>query len=335
MIFAFPGQGSQFVGMGRSLYSEFFVAKQVFDEVDRILNRKLSHLIFNGPIEELTITENAQPAIMAVSIATLRVMEYVAGRSLFSDHDIKYVCGHSVGEYTALCAAGALTLESTVKLLKVRSEAMHEASVKCRGGMVALLGAEVGEVDDILKSAEIDGVCEVANDNGGGQVVVSGTAEALEMLPDLFKNSSVKKLIKLQVSGPFHSSLMRPADEKILEFLENIDITCPLIPFVSNVTAKEESDPEIIKTLLAKQIINRVRWREMVLYMTSRNINKFVEIGPNKVLSNLVRRIDRSILVRRIDRSIDVKSISSIGDIDSFFGGSLVLTAENLKVSLS
>ncbi|MDG7057068.1 MAG: ACP S-malonyltransferase [Wolbachia endosymbiont of Penenirmus auritus] len=323
MIFAFPGQGSQFVGMGRSLYSEFSVARQVFNEVDSILSRKLSSLIFDGPIEELTITENAQPAIIAVSIATLRVMEHVFDRSLFSDCNVQYVCGHSVGEYTALCAAGALTLESAVKLLKVRGEAMHEASLKCKGGMVALLGAEISEVEDILKSAQIDGVCEVANDNGGGQVVVSGTAEALEMLPDLFKDSSVRKLIKLQVSGPFHSSLMKPADEKLLEFLESITVTRPLIPFVSNVTAKEESDPEIIRDLLAKQIISKVRWREMVLYMVNRNVNKFVEIGPNKVLSNLVKRIDQS---------INVKNINSVGDIDSFLNESLVLTEEKLKV---
>ncbi|KLT22440.1 malonyl CoA-acyl carrier protein transacylase [Wolbachia endosymbiont of Armadillidium vulgare str. wVulC] len=321
MIFAFPGQGSQFVGMGKSLYDEFSVARQVFDEVDNTLGRKLSHLIFNGLIEELTITENAQPAIMAVSIATLRVMEHVLGRPFFSDCNVKYVCGHSVGEYTALCAAGALTLESAVKLLKVRSEAMHEASLKCKGGMVALLGAEISEVEDILKSAKIEG--EIANDNGGGQVVVSGTAEALEMLPDLFKSSSVKKMIKLQVSGPFHSSLMKPADEKLLEFLESVNITRPSIPFVSNVTAKEENDPEIIRALLAKQVVSRVRWREMVLYMTSRGTDKFVEIGPNKVLSNLVKRI------------ISTKSIGSVGDIDSFFNESLILAAKNLKVSLS
>ncbi|MCA4774164.1 ACP S-malonyltransferase [Wolbachia endosymbiont of Mansonella perstans] len=326
MIFAFPGQGSQFVGMGRSLYSEFSVARQVFNEVDSILSRKLSSLIFDGPIEELTITENAQPAIMAVSISTLRVMEHVFGRSLLSDCNVQHVCGHSVGEYTALCAAGALTLESAVKLLKVRSEAMHEASLKCKGGMVALLGAEISEVEDILKSAKIEKVCQIANDNGGGQVVVSGTAEALEMLPDLFRNSSVRKLIKLQVSGPFHSSLMKPADEKLLEFLESITVARPLISFVSNVTAKEESDPKIIRDLLAKQIMSRVRWREMVLYMVNRDVNKFVEIGPNKVLSNLVKRIDQS---------ISTKNIGSISDIDNFLNESLVLTAENLEVSLS
>ncbi|WP_353269561.1 ACP S-malonyltransferase [Wolbachia endosymbiont (group A) of Myopa testacea] len=326
MIFAFPGQGSQFVGMGKRLYSEFSVARQVFNEVDSILGRKLSHLIFNGPIEELTITENAQPAIMAVSIATLRVIEHVFGESLFSGHNVKYVCGHSVGEYTALCAAGALTLESAIKLLKVRSEAMHEASLKCEGGMVALLGAELNKVEDVLKSVQIDRVCEIANDNGGGQIVISGTREGLEILPDLLKNLNIKRLVKLQVSGPFHSSLMKPADEKVLEFLEGIKITRPIVPLISNVTAKEESDPKVIKALLAKQVISRVKWREMVLYMASRGINKFVEIGPNKVLSNLVKRIDQS---------ISTKSIVNIGDIDGFFNESLILTAKNLKVGLN
>lgn len=306
MIFAFPGQGSQFVGMGKDLYNEFSVAKQTFDEVDEILGRKLSNIIFNGPIEELTLTKNAQSAIMAVSIATLRVMKHLFGPSFFSDCGVKYVCGHSVGEYTALCAAGSLTLESTVKLLEIRSRAMHEASLKCNGGMVALLGAEINEVENVLKSAKIDAICEIANDNGGKQVVVSGTMEALEMLPSLFHNSNVKRLIKLQVSGPFHSSFMKPADEKVLEFLKGIEVNRPAISFVSNVTGKEENDPEIIKLLLAKQIISRVRWREMILHMVGNGVSNFVEIGPNKVLSNLIKRIDQS---------LNVKSINSVNDI--------------------
>ncbi|MDD9331826.1 MAG: ACP S-malonyltransferase [Wolbachia sp.] len=322
MIFAFPGQGSQFVGMGKSLYNNFPVAKQVFDEADSVLNKKLSSLIFDGPIEELTITENAQPAIMAVSIATLRVMEHVFGKPLFSDYGIKYVCGHSVGEYTALCAAGALTLESTVKLLQVRGKAMHEASLKCKGGMIALLGAELSCIEDILKSIQIDEICEIANDNGGGQIVISGTTEALKILTNLLKNLNIKRIVKLQVSGPFHSSLMKPAYEKVLEFLDDIEIIRPTISFVSNVTAKKESDPKIIKSLLAKQIINRVRWKEMVLYMASNGINKCIEIGPNKVLSNLVKRIDQS---------ISIKNIDNIDDINNFFNESLLLTTKSIK----
>ncbi|WFW29949.1 MAG: ACP S-malonyltransferase [Wolbachia endosymbiont of Menacanthus eurysternus] len=315
MIFAFPGQGSQFVGMGKNLYSEFFVARQVFNEIDDILNKKLSSLIFDGCIEELTITENAQPAIMAVSIAILRVMEYIYGKSLFSscNNNIKYVCGHSVGEYTALCATKALTLKSAVQLLKIRSKAMREASLKYKGGMVALLGADISEVENILKSSQIKGICEIANDNGGLQVVVSGTNETLKMLPNLFKNSNVKKLIRLQVDGPFHSSLMESSNKKILEFLKKITITRPLVPFISNVTAIEENNPIIIKNLLAKQIISKVRWREMVLYMRNHNVNKFVEIGPNKILSNLVKRIDQS---------ISTKNINNVYDIDSFFSES-------------
>lgn len=320
MIFVFPGQGSQYVGMGKSLYSEFSVAKEVFDEVDDVLNRKLSDIIFNGSIEELTITENAQQAIMAVSIATLRVIEHVLGESLFSDAQVKYVCGHSVGEYTALCATGALTFESTIKLLQVRSKAMHEASIQYKGGMVALLGTESGEIENLLKSARINEICEIANDNGGGQVVVSGTTKALEMLMDALKNSSIKRVIKLQVSGPFHSSLMKPADEKILECLNNVKMTNPIVPLISNVTAQEESDPENIKSLLSKQIVSRVRWREMILYIVSHGINKCIEIGPNKVLSNLVKRIDQS---------INIKNIDHIDDINSFCNESLLLIAKS------
>ncbi|MDN5247849.1 MAG: ACP S-malonyltransferase [Wolbachia endosymbiont of Tyrophagus putrescentiae] len=316
MIFIFPGQGSQYVGMGKSLYSEFSVARQVFDEVDNVLNRKISDIIFNGPIEELTLTENAQPAIMTVSIATLRVMEYVFGKSLFSDQQVKYVCGHSVGEYTALCAAGALTLEATTKLLQVRSKTMHEATTKCEGGMVALLGAEISEVENILKLVQINEVCEVANDNGGGQVVVSGTIRALEMLADILKNSNVKRAIKLQVSGPFHSSLMKPADETMLEFLNDVEVNPPIVPVISNVTAQAESNPKIIKILLAKQIVSRVRWREMVSYMANCGISKCIEIGPGKVLSNLIRRIDQSINVQNIDNIID--------DVNIFFSESLL-----------
>ena len=324
MVLVFPGQGSQFIGMGKDLHDEFDVAKQTFDEVDEILGRKLSAIIFNGPIEELTITENAQPAIMAVSIATLRVIKHLFGSSFFSDYKIKYVCGHSVGEYTALCAADALTLESTVKLLKIRSEAMHEASLKCNGGMVALLGAEISEVEDILKSAKINEICEIANDNGGKQVVVSGALEALEMLPDLFKGSNVKRLIRLQVSGPFHSSFMKPADEKVLEFLKDIKINRPVVPFVSNVTGKEESDPETIKLLLAKQIVSRVRWNQMILYMASKGADTFVEIGPNKVLSNLIKRIDPS---------LNIENINSINDINSLLNRSIALKTQLYKLN--
>ncbi len=318
MICVFPGQGSQYVGMGKSLYNEFSVARQVFDEVDNVLNRKLSHIIFNGPIEELTETENAQPAIMAVSIATLCVLEHIFGRSLFTDYQVKYLCGHSVGEYTALCAAKSLTLESTVKILQVRSKAMSEASTRCKGGMLALLGVKLDEIENVLQSLQLDEVCEVANDNGGGQVVVSGTLKALEVLTNALKCSNVKRVIKLQVSGPFHSSLMRPADKYVLEFLDSIKIVRPIVPLVSNVTAQAESDEKNIKKVLAEQIVSKVRWREMVLYMVRRGVNKCIEIGPNKVLSNLVKRIDQS---------INVKNIDDVDSVNKFFYELSLLTA--------
>ncbi|OEY87099.1 [acyl-carrier-protein] S-malonyltransferase [Wolbachia pipientis] len=318
MIFVFPGQGSQYVGMGKDLYSKFSVAKQVFDEVDDILNRKLSHVIFNGPIEELTDTENAQPAIMAVSIAVLRVLEHVFGKSLFIDYGVKYICGHSVGEYTALCAAKSLTLESTVKLLQVRSKAMGKASARCNGGMIALLGANLAEVEDILKSLRVSKVCEIANDNSSEQIVVSGVFEALEVLINALKNSSVKRVIKLQVSGPFHSSLMKPADQDVLEFLNNIEMVRPIVPLVSNVTAQAEDNAKNIKKLLAQQIVSKVRWREMVLYMIRHGARRCIEIGPNKVLSNLVKRIDQS---------MSVKNLESVDTVNEFFYEFSLLTA--------
>lgn len=326
MIFIFPGQGSQYVGMGKNLYNQFPVAKEVFDEVDSILNRNLSDIIFDGSIEELTVTENAQPAIMAVSIATLRVIENIFGKSLFSDYKVQYVCGHSVGEYTALCFAGALTLDATVKLLQVRSKAMHEASMKCAGGMIALLGAELSEIENILESAQFCEICEIANDNGGRQVIVSGTIKGLEILTDLLKNSNVKRIIKLQVSGPFHSSLMKSAEEKVLEFLNTVKITNPKVPLISNVTAKEESNPETIRGLLAKQIISRVRWREMVLYMQNCGISNCIEIGPNKILSNLVKRINPF---------FNVKNIDTIDDLNNFCNESLFLTKKDSPFPLN
>ncbi len=315
MIFAFPGQGSQYVGMGKSLYSEFSVARDVFNEVDTILGRKLSNVIFNGTIEDLTITENAQPAIMAVSIAILRIMEYMSGRSIFSEYGIQYVCGHSVGEYTALCAAGALTLETTVKLLQVRSKAMHEASKQCQGGMLALLGADLSEVENVLKS--IDEVCEIANDNGAGQIVVSGAINALHLFTQAVKNLHIKRIVKLQVSGPFHSSLMGPAHEEIAEFINDIEIGKPIVPIISNVTAKKETNPQVIKELLPKQVTSRVRWRETILYLINHGINQCVEIGPSKVLSNLIRRINQS---------VNTKSIDNVTDVHSFFNEKLLLS---------
>ncbi len=249
MIFAFPGQGSQVVGMGKDIYDNFAVAKEVFNEVDDVLGKKLSNIIFHGDHEELTTTENAQPALLAVSIAIVRTMEYISGRSIFSTCKPKYICGHSVGEYTALCAAGALTLNSAAKLLQIRGKAMQKASLKHRGYMVALLGAELQQVEDLLKLVQPYGICEIANDNGGGQIVVSGTTLAIDKLIESLSNSNIKRSIKLKVSGPFHSSLMQSAYDEVIECLDQIKIKCPVVPIISNVTAKAETEPEVIKDL--------------------------------------------------------------------------------------
>lgn len=309
MIFVFPGQGSQVVGMGKDIYNAYPIAREVFHEVDDILGKKLSKIIFDGPIEELTITENAQPALMAVSIATLRVIEHLFGKSFSYDKEISYMCGHSVGEYTALCASGALSLASAARLLQVRSTAMCEASSQCEGGMLALLGTEVDEVDRLLNFLKLNDACEIANDNGGGQVVVSGSTSAIKQLISAMKDSNIKRMIRLQVSGPFHSRFMNPAYDIIADFTKNIHINRPSIPIVFNATAKEEEDPKIIKSLITRQIISRVRWRETILYMAQKGIKKCIEVGPGQVLSNLVKRISSS---------IDTRSISSLNNVHDF-----------------
>ncbi|WP_339045622.1 ACP S-malonyltransferase [Candidatus Mesenet endosymbiont of Agriotes lineatus] len=309
MIFVFPGQGSQIVGMGKDIYNTYPVAREVFHEIDDILGKKLSKIIFDGPIEELTITENAQPALMAVSIATLRVIEHLFGKLFSCDKEISYMCGHSVGEYTALCASGALSLASATRLLQVRSTAMCEASYQCEGGMLALLGTEIDEVDRLLNSLKLNDACEIANDNGGGQVVVSGSTSAIKQLISAMKDSSIKRMIRLQVSGPFHSRFMSPAYDIITDFIKNVQINRPSIPIVFNATAKEEDNPQIIKNLITKQIVSRVRWRETILYIAQKGIKKCIEIGPGQVLSNLVKRISSS---------IDTRSISSISNVHEF-----------------
>lgn len=307
MIFVFPGQGSQVVGMGRDIYNTYPIAREVFHEVDDTLGRKLSKIIFDGPIEELTITENAQPALMAVSIAILRVIEHLFDKSFFCNREISYMCGHSVGEYTALCASGALSLASATKLLQIRSTAMCEASSQFEGGMLALLGTEVSEVERLLNSLKLNDICEVANDNGGGQVVVSGSTSSISQLVNT--KSNIKRMVRLQVSGPFHSRFMNPAYDIMTDFIKDVQINRPSIPIVFNATAKEENDPQIIKSLVTKQIVSRVRWRETILYMAHKGIKKCVEIGPGQVLSNLVKRISSS---------IDTRNISSINNVHDF-----------------
>ncbi len=282
MAFLFPGQGSQSIGMGRDLADAFPAAKDVFQEVDEALHQNLTDLMWNGDIKELTQTQNAQPAIMAVSMAVMRTLE-AQGFSL--KENVSFVAGHSLGEYTALCATGALTLTQTAKILKIRGLAMAEAGDKEAGGMMAVLGLEPGVVQKIAS----DSGCYVANDNGAGQWVLSGSLVALSTAKMQAENMVAKRVIPLPVAGAFHSPLMKSAQEKIQEVLGQIKFQTPCVPVVANVTAQAET--ENFAQLLVQQIVAPVRWRESVLYMNAQGITHFVECGPGAVLSGLVRRI--------------------------------------------
>ena len=310
MILMFPGQGSQFVSMGKDVYDNFAVARYVFHEVDDILNKKLSKIMFEGSIENLTSTDNAQLALMVTSIATLRAIEYVLGKPIHLFDKVKYMAGHSVGECVALCASGALTLYEVTQLLLVRSQAMYDAVPLGYGGMSALIGGSLKDVENVVKMAQEYGVCEIANDNCDGQVVVSGVKAALEQLPDLIKDTGIKKVIKLQVSGPFHSSLMNSACGKLQEFIERIeDMKMPLVKVVSNVSATEYTDCLMIKDLIAKQLVNRVRWRESILYVIKQGCTCFIEVGAGTTLSGLVKRINPNVSAVSVNTASCIDSI--------------------------
>ncbi len=293
--FIFPGQGSQAVGMGRDLAAAYAVAREVFDEVDDALGQRLSKVMFAGPIEQLTLTENAQPALMAASIATLRVLEAEAGIGVATHAAL--VAGHSLGEYTALAAAGSLPLAETARLLRRRGLAMQAAVPAGVGAMAALLGAEVERVDEICAASRTrpaDGlhqVVEVANDNGGGQVVISGDREAVERAVELARTRGVKRALLLPVSAPFHCSLMAAAAASMEDALAGAPIVPPIVPIVANVTAEKMVDPDTIRTLLVRQVTETVRWRESVLAALAMGVDRFVELGAGKVLAGLVRRI--------------------------------------------
>lgn len=287
--FIFPGQGSQTVGMGKALADNFRVAREVFDEVDSALSQHLSELMFEGPADELTLTENAQPAIMASSIAALRVLEAEAGISV-AGH-AAFVAGHSLGEYSALCAAGSLSLTETARLLRVRGTAMQRAVPMGNGAMAALLGVDYETACQIADQASEDEVCAVANDNAPGQVVVSGGAAAIDRAIEIAKTRGAKRAMLLQVSAPFHCPLMAPAAGIMEDALSAATVRAPVVPLVANITASMVTDPETIRALLVQQVTGVVRWRESMQYLAEQDVTRVLEIGTGKVLSGLSKRI--------------------------------------------
>ncbi len=292
--FIFPGQGSQSVGMGKLLSAEFPQAAGVFAEVDDALGQKLSSLMFEGPDTELTLTANAQPALMAVSMAVIRVLEAEAGLDL--SRDARFVAGHSLGEYSALAAAGAFTLADTARLLRLRGDAMQKAVPVGEGAMAAIIGLDFGAVAAIATEAArqlyLEGaICQAANDNGGGQVVISGTKSAVEKAMELAKAAGAKRALLLPVSAPFHCALMQPAAEAMAAALAQVEIRAPKAPLVANVLATPVSDPAEIRNRLVEQVTGTVRWRESISYMADQGVTTFYEIGAGKVLSGLVKRI--------------------------------------------
>ena len=285
--FVFPGQGSQSVGMGKGLADAFAAARRVFEEVDAALGERLSAIIWDGPAERLTLTENAQPALMAVSLAALRVLETDAGVDLA--RDVAFVAGHSLGEYSALAAAQSLTIADAARLLRIRGRAMQKAVPVGAGAMAALIGVDLAQARAI--AAEAGGICAAANDNGGGQVVLSGETKAVERAVEVAKAKGVKRAMMLPVSAPFHCPLMRPAAEAMAEALSKVAVRPPRVPLVANVRAEPTSDPTVIVRSLIEQVTDTVRWRESVLFMVQAGVTTFYEVGAGKVLAGLIRRI--------------------------------------------
>jgi [acyl-carrier-protein] S-malonyltransferase len=289
VAFVFPGQGSQAVGMGKALADAFPAARDVFQEVDEALGEPLSTIMWEGPADRLTLTENAQPALMAVSLAAMRVLEGEAGVDLA--RDAAFVAGHSLGEYSALAAAGALTLSDTARLLRVRGRAMQEAVAPGAGAMAALLGLEFDAVSEIAAEAAHGQVCQAANDNGGGQVVVSGDKDAVERAVEIAKAKGAKRAMMLPVSAPFHCALMRPAADVMADALAKVAMRPPAVPLVANVIARSVTEPGEIVRRLVEQVTGTVRWRESVAFMAQAGVTTFHEVGAGKVLTGLVKRI--------------------------------------------
>lgn len=288
VAFTFPGQGSQIVGMGKALADTHPEARAVFDQVDEALGEKLSTVMWEGPTETLTLTENAQPALMAVSLAVVRVLQ---AKGIDTKANVAFVAGHSLGEYSALAAANALDISDAARLLRIRGRAMQKAVSVGVGAMAALIGLDLEAVREIAHEAARGQVCDVANDNGAGQVVVSGDVGAVERAVDLAKAKGAKRAVLLPVSAPFHCSLMKPAAVVMEEALSSVEVTVPVVPLVANVVAAPISDPDEIRARLVEQVTSMVRWRESISWLSDAGVDKFVEIGSGKVLSGLARRI--------------------------------------------
>jgi len=305
VAFTFPGQGSQTVGMGKALAEEFTAARLVFEEVDDALGEKLSAIIWEGPEDQLQLTANAQPALMAVSLATVRVLE---AEGLDLAKDISYVAGHSLGEYSALCAAGTFSLADTARLLRIRGNAMQRAVPVGKGAMAAIIGLEFEDVEALCEDASAVGVCQIANDNGGGQVVISGSKDAVEKAVGIATEKGAKRALLLPVSAPFHCALMAPAADAMEEALAEVRRGEPVVPVIANVRAAPVSDPDEITKLLVEQVTGRVRWRETVSWFAANEIETLYEVGAGKVLTGLARRIERS---------LSGVAINAPGDIDA------------------
>ncbi len=307
IAFTFPGQGSQTVGMGKELADTFPEARAVFEEVDEALGQNLSTIIWEGPIEELTLTSNAQPALMAVSLAAVRALQ-ASGFDL--PERVSFVAGHSLGEYSALAAAGTFSVADAARLLRTRGDAMQAAVPVGEGAMAAIIGLEEADVDAICGSVSKDGgSCQIANDNGGAQLVVSGSRQAVEAAAAAAQQKGAKRAMLLPVSAPFHSTLMQPAADIMRSALDEVTLRTPLVPLIANVLAAPVSDPREIADLLVRQVTGRVRWRETIVWLAENGVTEVYEVGAGKVLTGLARRIDRSVTGKAINSPQDIEAI--------------------------
>lgn len=306
-VFTFPGQGSQAVGMGKALADASAAAREVFAEVDDALGQSLSQVIWEGPADALTLTANTQPALMAVSLAAIAAMKE-AGVTV--DNSAGFVAGHSLGEYSALAAAGSLSVADAARLLRIRGEAMQSAVPVGEGAMAAILGLELAQVEGLAVEATEAGVCDVANDNGPGQVVVSGSKAGVEKAAELAKALGARRALMLPVSAPFHCSLMQPAADRMAEALAEVTLTAPGVPLIANVLAAPISDPDEIRTHLVAQVTGRVRWRESVLWMADNGVDAAFEIGAGKVLTGLAKRIAPGIAASSISTPDDIQALN-------------------------